>query len=153
MMHHLSTSERLRIAILGAFLALASCSLLSSADQQVFILNSVDGESLPAALTSATATDGTRYELQALRGILSIGDDNRFKKELDVRNVWNDVPTDTIPGRWSGTIVRTDTSVTVHFTDPVAGSFTITYTILDAGQRLLGVEGTFPPKTFEYVRQ
>lgn len=82
----------------------------------MFTLETVDGQPLPETLTATTAVDGTRYELQAIRGLITL-DDGKLHKELDARNLWNGVPTDTIRGKWVGTYSRTDSTVVIQFYD------------------------------------
>jgi hypothetical protein len=135
-------------------LPLSSCSLFGPSESQLYSLQSIDGQPLPATIISATTVDGDLYEFQAVRGSLRLLNGGRLKKERDVRNAWNGVPSDTVnAGRWTGTYLRTDTTLTIRFTDTQGVLNVFTYRILEGGRVLKGIEGDFAPRVYEYVRQ
>ena len=141
-------------AIPALVMALSSCSLFEASESQTYVLDNVDGHVLPATLISATTVNGDLYEFQVVRGRLTLMGAGRMKKEHDVRNVWNGVPSDTVDsGRWSGTYQETETTVTVQFRDSQGLLHSFTYQVLEGGQVLKGLEGEFAPRLYQYARQ
>lgn len=150
-----SKPNRTAIALVTALgLTLASCALFGPSDSEIYSLQHVDGQALPATIISATTVNGDLYEFQVVRASLTLLDFGRLKRERDVRNAWNGVPSDTVnAARFFGTYQRTDTTLTIRFTDRQGLLLEYTYRILEGGRVLRGIEGDFAPRLYEYVRQ
>ena len=143
-----------RYYLLGVVaLMLSACSLFSPSNSDVYVLVSVSGASLPTTVISVTTDDGSLHEVQAVSGRLTIQESGHFSKEYTNRTLENGIPVDTAAVESSGTFVKTDTTLIIHFKPPLQFANSYTYTILHGGLRLRGVEGFFPPRTFEYVKQ
>ena len=154
-----------RFIVLLAATSIASACATEPSPLEVYSLIRVNGRALPSTVLSVNVDDGTTYSVEAVHGALLLYENGRFSKERQFRALNNGIPSnDDLPkGTWSGSFVRTDSTLTISFVQVLTLNDgktlqyveTFVYEILENGSTLRGIEnvdGIFPG-VYEYLRQ